>query len=328
MLRTIFKWLLYIMLALLVLICATFAFFIVQASMRQSEDSRDAAPESGHFVHAADVDMYIQEKGPASGTPVVLVHAAGGWSGVWQQTMDDLAAHGYHAIAIDTPPLGYSERPDTPRYSREDQAARLVGVLDTLHIRRAIVVGHSFGARSVAQAALQYPDRISGVVFVDAALNLEKAQPNPILTIIMGTHVARRTIVAATLANPLFTRTLLTMFVFDPDSVTDYWVGIYQQALNVTGTTDATADWLPFLLAERDVSMSGDPESYKKIAVPTLVIWGEKDSMTPLPEGEHLAGLIPHAQLVILPGVGHLPPLENTQQFDDALLNFLQKERF
>jgi hypothetical protein len=122
--KSLLKWFGYVLAALFLIVVLAIAYLNWLGTHRETEDRTSAAPASGHFVHAADVDIYIQEEGPKSGPAVILLHAAGGWSGVWKQTMDALADAGYHAIALDMPPLGFSEKPATPRYSREDQAKR------------------------------------------------------------------------------------------------------------------------------------------------------------------------------------------------------------
>ena len=320
------KWFGYILVALFLVIVLAIAYLNWLGTQRETEDRIGAAPKSGHFVRAGDVDLYIQEEGPKSGPTVVLLHAAGGWSGVWKQTMDALADAGYHAIALDMPPLGFSEKPATPRYSREDQAKRLIGVLDALNIEKATLVGHSFGARAVAQAALEHPERVGRVVFASAAINFGTPAPSlkgNIISALLGIQPLRRALTAATFTNPHFTRKLLQMFVYKPESATDDWVGVYQAFLKVKGTNDGVADWLPELINEHDSSKSSDEKAYAAIHVPTLVLWGDKDSVTPLPDGEHLAKLIPNAKFEVMPGVGHLPPVENTAGFNKVLLEFL-----
>jgi pimeloyl-ACP methyl ester carboxylesterase len=111
----------------------------------------------------------------------LLIHAAGGWSGVWENTAQQLSRAGYRVVAIDVPPLGYSERPTIPAYGRVDQARRIIGTLDALGVQRAILLGHSFGARAVVEAALQWPERVAGLVLVDAALSLDAPPRQPSL---------------------------------------------------------------------------------------------------------------------------------------------------
>jgi pimeloyl-ACP methyl ester carboxylesterase len=241
--------------------------------------------------------------------------------------MEVLAKAGYHAIAIDSPPLGYSEKPDTPRYSREDQAKRVIGVLDALNIKKATLVGHSFGGRAVAEAALEHPERVQRLVLVDAAISFGAPAPSfkgSVINAVLSVTPLRRALTAATFTNPAFSRKLLQMFVYDPASANDYWVSVYQAFMKVKGTNNGVADWIPQLLNEHDTSKSSKEKAYASIHAPTLVLWGEKDAITPLKDGEHLAKIIPGATLETIPDVGHLPPVENTKEFDAALINFLQ----
>jgi pimeloyl-ACP methyl ester carboxylesterase len=146
-----------------------------------------------------------------------------------------------------------------------------------------------------------------------------------IISALLGIQPLRRALTAATFTNPHFTRKLLQMFVYKPESATDDWVGVYQAFLKVKGTNNGVADWLPELINEHDTSKSSDEKAYASIHVPTLVLWGDKDSVTPLSDGEHLAKLIPDAEFEVLPGVGHLPPIENTAGFNKALVEFLAR---
>jgi hypothetical protein len=54
--------------------------------------------------------------------------------------------------------------------------------------------------------------------------------------------------------------------------------------------------------------------------MPVVVIWGDRDTITPLEQGQRLAGLVPGAQLLVLDGVGHIPQIEAPQRFNDLLL--------
>ena len=57
--------------------------------------------------------------------------------------------------------------------------------------------------------------------------------------------------------------------------------------------------------------------------MPTLILWGESDSVTPLPQGQQLAKLLPDATLVTLPGIGHIPQLEDAATFNPLLVEQL-----
>src|SRR5712691_9569547 len=177
--RKILKWFLYLVDGLLVLIVIILSIFRLQAGLREVKVSSEIAPSTGHIIRAKDINVFIQEEGPSSGTPVILIHGTGAWSEVWRQTMTTLAENGFHAIAIDIPPFGYSEKPKGPEeYSREKQAKRIIGILDSLNISRAILVGHSVGARPTIEAAFEEPNRVQHLILVDPALGFSADQNN------------------------------------------------------------------------------------------------------------------------------------------------------
>jgi pimeloyl-ACP methyl ester carboxylesterase len=82
--------------------------------------------------------------------------------------MQVLAKAGFQAIAIDLPPFGFSQRPADADYSKSAQGAHIVGVLDALNIRNAILVGHSFGGGPTMEAVLQIPQRVKGIAAISA----------------------------------------------------------------------------------------------------------------------------------------------------------------
>ena len=63
-------------------------------------------------------------------------------------------------IAVDLPPFGLSDRPRAENYATSDQGKRIAATLDTLEVREAVLVGHSFGARATVEAVLLSPSRV------------------------------------------------------------------------------------------------------------------------------------------------------------------------
>jgi pimeloyl-ACP methyl ester carboxylesterase len=214
-------------------------------------------------VRAGDVTIYVQEEGPASGPPVLLLHGTGAWSEIWRGTMHTLARAGYRAIAIDLPPFGFSARPAIPSYDDASQARRILGVLDALHLDRATFVGHSFSARATAEAALLSPERVERLILVDAAVDIDppanpEASPRA-LTALLNSGALRDAGVALTLTNPLLTRTLLLKLISVPAAATQARIEMLQRPMSVRGTTAAYGAWLsPFLLSHLGCAGRGD----------------------------------------------------------------------
>ena len=300
----------------------------VAAGSRETLSRSLACPLNGRFLQAGDLQMFVQEDGPAEGSPVLFVHGPGAWSQMWRRTMDTLAVRGFHVVAVDLPPFGFSERPSNADYSDEAQGQRILAVAEALHLTGITLVGHSFGARSAMEAYFLDSLRFSRIVLVDAALGLSemgKVRPQRYaLRTLLAIAPLRNALVAATLTNPTFTRRLLRRFVWDPSTITPEYVAMIQRQLTVERTTPAIGAWVrPFLLSHERSLVVMSP-LYESIGVPTLLVWGESDSVIPAAQGRDLAKLIPGAKFVELAGVGHMPVIEAPQRFDEELLQFLQ----
>ena len=304
--------------------------FRLNAGFRESFEAKEIAPKTGRFVLAGDVDFFVQEAGPTDGVAVVLIHGTGAWSETWRDTINALAQAGFRAIALDLPPFGFSQRPGNSDYSKLSQGRRIIGMLDSMGIGRAVLVGHSFGGGPTVEAALLNPDRIRALVLVDAALGIENGEPaKPSWSILSGVlHTAplRNALVATFLTNPMFTQRLVRSFVAHPEIVTDARAEIYRQPLAVKGTTQATASWIPELVMPPAGAASSNPASYSALKMPALVLWGRMDTVTPLAQGSRLAGLLSGSKLVVLDGVGHIPQIEDPSRTNEELVRFLKAQ--
>jgi len=297
------------------------------AARRETVSRSESAPSAGRFVRAADVEMFVQESGPRSGAPVLLIHGTGAWSEIWRRTLDTLASAGYRAVAVDMPPFGFSERPANSDYRNEAQARRILGVISGLGLDHVTLVGHSFGARPTMEAFFLDSSHVSRLVLVDAALGLDTTAAGigwPARAA-LAVPPLRNALVSATLTNPRFTARLLRGLVFDTTAVTPQRVAMLQRPFVREQTTVSFGAWLRPFLTLREQSLASDKTRYREIRLPTLVIWGEADSITPLPQGREIARLIPESEWVTFPGVGHMPAIEATGRFNAALVGWLSR---
>jgi len=323
-LTSLIRWLFWLVALALLALTAILALFSWQAQRREVHDPAEIAPRTGRFVQAADVEMFIQEAGPADGPVVLFVHGTGAWSETWRESMTAVASAGFRAVAIDLPPFGFSRRPASGAYSPRDQGKRIIGVLDALKVPRAVLVGHSFGGGPTMEATFDAPDRVRALVVVDVALGIGAAdETSPVVRYLLEVPLLRDAVVATFLTNPAFTGRLLELFVADPAAAAPERVSVYKRPLAVKGSTRAIGQWLPSLVAPAGTPRSATPAPYRALAIPTLVVWGDLDTITPLSQGRELASLVPGARLAVLIGVGHIPQIENPARFNDALVKFL-----
>ncbi|HEX8224976.1 MAG TPA: alpha/beta hydrolase [Allosphingosinicella sp.] len=300
--------------ALLLLLLLVLAGFRVAAALR--EDGV-AAPVGTQMVATPYGKVAVGLSGPAGGRPVMLVHGTAAWRGFWKDVAAHLAARGWRVIAVDLPPFGWSEHDAEARYDRIVQAERLAAVLAAAAAGRpAVVVGHSFGGGPAAELALRHPGRLRSLVLVDAALG-ELDAPAKSGGAFRFRPLAEAA-TAATVTNPAATGPLLRSMIARK-SEAEAWLPVLKQPMRRDGTTSAYAAWLPSLFASDDGALSRTSAGLGRIAVPLALIWGEADTVTPIAQGRRIAGLGRARSFATLPGVGHIPHIEDPNGFLAAL---------
>jgi pimeloyl-ACP methyl ester carboxylesterase len=262
--------------------------------------------------------------GPARGRPVMLVHGTAAWRGFWKDVAAHLAGRGWRVIAVDLPPFGWSEHDPQARYGRVAQAERLAAVLAATAGQRAVVVGHSFGAGPAAELALRRPERLRSLVLVDAALG-ELDAP---LTDggALEIRPLAEAVTAATVTNPGATGPLLRSLIERKEQAAA-WVPVLTRPMRRRGTTSAYARWLPSLFATDDGALSRRSEGLRRLAVPLALVWGEADTVTPIGQGRRIAALGRARSFEALPGVGHIPHIEDPEGFLAVLEAALAPDR-
>ena len=126
------------------------------------------------MLDSAEVTLHALATG--RGPPVVLCHGFPGLSYSWRHQLSALAQAGYRAIAIDQRGYGRSSRPvETLAYDADHVMADLTGLLDALGERRAVFVGHDFGAQQVCNLAVRRSDRVAGVVIMACPYDFDLA---------------------------------------------------------------------------------------------------------------------------------------------------------
>lgn len=320
MVSSILRWSARGLFALLVLLILIITSFRLAASIRETGTRAELAPRTGDLVPTRSGAVFVQQKGPVDGTPVVLFHGTAAWSELWRRTSEALAAAGFHVIALDLPPFGFSDRPGS--YTRQDQAARINDVLAALKAPPAIIVGHSFGAGAATELVMRHPERARGLVLVDAALGLT-APPSDAPSVVQPKWI-REILVSLTITNPVATTALLKSMIARKERALPEYVAILQRPLTQRNSTPDIADWLYYFLGSDTAAASADRTAYARMKIPVAILWGDKDTITPVEQALDLRTLLPQdTRLTLLPGLGHIPQIEDPDMFNDALLKAL-----
>ena len=321
MISKLLRWPVRIVLGLLLLLVVALAGFRLAASLRETATREALAPTSGRLVPTSSGGVFVQEKGPPNGIPVVLFHGTAAWSELWWRTSDALAAREFRVIALDLPPFGFSDRPGT--YTRRDQAARVNEVLGALKAGPAIIVGHSFGAGAATELVMRYPERARALVLVDAALGLTAAPSDA--PVLVRPKWVREVLVSLSITNPLATKWLLQSLIAKKERALPEYVEILQRPTRRANSTADIADWVYYFLGADLAASSADRNAYARLKAPVAILWGDSDTVTPLAQANDLKTLLPQATLTTLPGLGHIPQIEDPGAFNDALLKALGK---
>ena len=245
------------------------------------------------------------EQGPAEAMPLILLH---GFPDSWLSYETVLAnlPSTIHAIALSQRGFGNSDKPEGSYHPR-DLADDLAAFMKLRRIPRAILAGHSMGALVAQSFAAAFPERLAGLVLIGTFKTLRDSEE--LATLI--DEVSRmsdpidldlvRTFQASTLAQPVqdeFFRTVVAEGARLP-------LAIWRAAL-------------------KDVAAYDDVAALSRIAAPTILFWGERDSFSTYEQQQELASEIPGAELRVYAGAGHSLHWEEPRRFAADLANFVR----
>jgi pimeloyl-ACP methyl ester carboxylesterase len=270
--------------------------------------------DDGDFVTLPDgVRMHYITRG-THGEPVILIHGLIGSTHEWSQNIDALAET-HRVFAIDMIGFGFSSRVTEARYSLRLTACWLREFLDSQGIERAHIVGHSLGGAAALQFAHDYPDRTNKLILIAPAIYMVNLP-----TIV--NKVARLPYVPRALVGLAMTTKRARTFAWrralgDPARWNHHDFETQLRTVRVQGTADS----LVAMLASE--ASSDVPGELDRIIQPTLVIWGDQDLAVPISHSTRLARDLPHAELVILEGAGHVLMVEHPDTVNRLMLDFL-----
>jgi len=258
-------------------------------------------PVTGGHLHVLDLSSGAAAPGP----PIVLLHGASGNLHDLRVAFGETLAKSRRVLLIDRPGHGWSDRPDEIADAAPARQAALVReALDALGIARVIIAGYSWSGALATAFTLAYPERVAGLVLIAPVTH-----PWP-----------RKTswynwIATMPVLGPLFVRTVAVPLgmllidssarsVFTPQDMPDGYVKNIAASLVLRPST--------FIANAFDVTqLSGhlveQSKRYGEIRVPTVIVTGDQDrTVSPNIHAEKIAAMVPGAELVIVPGIGHM----------------------
>jgi len=251
--------------------------------------------------------MAFDEAG--GGRPLLLIHAGIADRRMWRDVMPALARQ-FRVIAPDLRAYGDTPIPPAPF----SWTADLLALLDALDVDRAHVMGVSMGGQVALDLALARPDRVDHLVLVGAGISGWEHRPE--MAVINDAEIA------AVRAGDLDTAAwgAVRAWVDGPRRGPD---AVDPELRRRVFEMQRHAYEIDNEEAELSFQVERHREHLGEIAAPTLVLAGELDQEDILDMAPVLAGEIPGARYQVLPGVAHLPPMEEPDAFACAVLDFL-----
>lgn len=258
---------------------------------------RWATPPS-QFVFIEGMKVHLRDEGPRDDPqPIVLLHGTSSslhtWDG-WTQVLQGK----HRVIRVDMPGFGLTGPTPDGNYQMPVYSHFVVSLLDTLKIQRAVLAGNSLGGYVAWKTAVDYPDRVSKLILVDAAGYASASSSVPI-----GFKIAQIPLLSNLMANILprqIIESSLRNVYGDPSKITTELIDRYFELALRAGNRKA-------LGARFSQNKPGEFEAQiKQIQQPTLIIWGGFDRLITPENAEKFHRDIANSSVVMFDQLGHV----------------------
>jgi 4,5:9,10-diseco-3-hydroxy-5,9,17-trioxoandrosta-1(10),2-diene-4-oate hydrolase len=273
----------------------------------------EAVPEGKYADVGNGITMHYHEAGSADRGVVLFAHGSGpgasGWSN-FKGNYPFLAEHGYRTIVPDTMGYGYSTKPEEGTFSLDDVAAQYKGLLDSLGVDRATVVGNSQGGAIAITMALNYPDLVEKLVLM-APGGLETRETymemegiKAMIRVLYKEGISKETM-----------RKVFMLQLDDESKITDevieerYQVAMTQHKDNIAR-----------------IRVANQAERLSEIRCPVLCFWGANDKFCPSSGASKIAARVPNSRTMLIANCGHWVMVEYQKLFNDLTLKFVNND--
>lgn len=313
------KWTVRILLGLVLVLAGLFLVFRTPDTDAAAMRAKYGGAPSKFVTIAGGQVVHLRDEGPLNGRAdapvIVLLHGSNSDLHTWQPWVDDLRAD-FRVIRFDQLGHGLTGPAKDGDYSLKAYVREVDGVANALGLKRFVLAGNSMGGGIAMGYAMAHPERLDGLVLVDAggARIAARGKGNigftiartPVLNQLM-LHITPRSMIEKSLRQTVSNQAVVT-----PAAVDRYW-----ELLRYPGNRAAT------LARFQQPFWSFDPAQVQAVKVPTLVMWGEDDPLIPYAAAQWYMANLPNAQLAHFAGIGHLPMEEAPAQTIAALRSWL-----
>ncbi len=273
------------------------------------------APPSQFVELGGGLTVHLRDEGPRDAPVIMLLHGSNDDLHTWDAWADVLKGQ-YRVVRFDQIGHGLTGPNPTGDYSLAAFEATINQVTDKLGLQKFTLAGNSMGGAIAASYAMNHPERLSGLVLVDAG-GAPKANPAPgnlgfKLAALPGLNQLMRWITPRSLVEKS-----LRQSVTNQAFITDATVDRYWELLRYPGNRQAT---ITRFAAKRQ---SFDPARLATLKLPVLVMWGEQDRLINADGARWYSRSIPGSKLILYPSIGHMPQQELVGQSAADVARFI-----
>ncbi len=277
--------------------------------------------DKSHFIAIDGARVHYQEFGDANDPPMILIHGYTASVYVWKTSAPLLAERGFRVIAIDLLGFGYSEKPAWFDYTIQSQARMISRFMNRLGIGRAVVVGSSYGGAVALNLTLDYPESVEKLVLVDAVCN-DEPKNHPILRL-----VSVRGIGEAVTPFLIDSKAFLKFRMQGTLAKANHHMITQERIESIRRPLYAADGHHSVLATSRNWNADRLEQDAHLINQPTLIMWGEEDSVIPIKHGYKLHKEILNSRFVILKDCGHVAQEEKSELFVDLVSGFSKDKK-
>jgi abhydrolase domain-containing protein 6 len=262
-------------------------------------------------VQVGDHRIVYSEGG--QGEPVVLLHGFGASADSWNRFAKQLTRR-YQVIAPDQPGWGASTRIESASYGYPAQVERLHQFLSALGLKLVHLVGHSMGGFIASAYAARYPDEVITLGLI-APHGMTEPEPSELFR-----DVAKGDNWLVATTRPEFDRLLNKVFAkrpYAPKAVLNY---LADHAIRNSAQSAK-------IFAEMQTNNPPLADRLANVTAPTWIVWGDQDRVLHVSSADLFRQGIKKSEVMIIPGSGHMPLVENAGACSKAWLAFVEKSR-
>nr|WP_316644316.1 alpha/beta hydrolase [uncultured Roseateles sp.] len=261
------------------------------------------APPPSEFIELNGQLVHLRDQGPkADPTPIVLIHGTSASLHTWEGWVRELQP-AHRVISFDLPGFGLTGPNDSGDYSDPTYVRFVLALMDQLKLKQVVLGGNSLGGEIAWQVAANAPTRVKALVLVDAGGYDFQPESIP-----LGFQLARlpgaRYLVKGILPRRMIEQSVRNVYG-DPAKVDSELIDRYFEMAVREGNREALTQRLAQLEPGRYAAQ------IPTLKQPTLILWGGKDRLIPLSNGQRFAREIAGSQLQVFEQLGHVPQEED-----------------